>query len=79
MVAAWLRKDWEGVRRHAAEFVRLRPTYYHTYWHLAMALHRLGRDTEAVEPLGLYVKYAHEELEFPEAEALLKQLRTAAP
>lgn len=74
VVDASLRADWPTVAKVAATLIRGYPTYYHTYWYLGLASAKLGHKKEAVEALRTYVRYAKDELQYPEANELLSKL-----
>jgi hypothetical protein len=71
---AWLRQDWKAVAKEAAAVVREYPSVYHYYWYQGSALARLGDKPAAIAALTLYTRYSKEELEYPAALALLKEL-----
>ncbi len=74
LVSAELRHDWPRAAATAARLVHTYPTRYHEYWSLGRALHELKRDREAAQALAVYCHWAHDEREFPQAVALLKQV-----
>ena len=71
---ALLHRDWSRLLSEANEALKEAPTYYHNYWLKGLALVRLNRSAEALEPLRIYLKYSHDELEFPRAKALLEKV-----
>ncbi len=73
--AAQLGNDWPVALTAANELIAERPTLYSLYWDRAEALHHLGRDQEAIEPLRLFVQYCKDELEYPQAMRLLEELK----
>jgi tetratricopeptide (TPR) repeat protein len=76
-----LQQDWASVNDAADDYLSRNPTNYDAYWSKAEALVALGRQREALDPLRLYVKYSHNEDDYPDAVALLKKIETetAAP
>jgi tetratricopeptide (TPR) repeat protein len=78
LVEAYLESDWGRVEEEAAELNRDYPASYSYYWYRGLAAHKLGRDREAAKALSTYVRYAHDELEYPRAMELLKALDPAA-
>jgi hypothetical protein len=69
-----MKKDWSAMLEAATEVVDKYPTFYSHYLYKAKALVELKRIEEAREPLRVYVKYCHDEMDHPEAEALLKKI-----
>ncbi len=77
---AYLGSDWTKVASQSAALIRDFPSRYSFYWYLGLALHHLGRDREAADALGNYLRYAKDELEYPKAADLAKSLaREPAP
>ena len=74
LIKALLDADWTQVESLAAVLNRDYPTQYHDYWYRGLALHKLGRDKEAIGPLTTYTQYAKEELEFPDAVEILQSI-----
>jgi hypothetical protein len=80
-----LQKDWSTVLNAATSYLQRNPTSYDAYWRKAEALINLGRKAEALEPLRIYSKYSKNELDYPAAVELLKQIeaepagKSAAP
>lgn len=76
-----LQQNWASVNQAADDYLARNPTNYDADWSKAEALVALGRRREALEPLRLYVKYSHNEDEYPDAVALLKTIEseTATP
>ncbi|MFT3784133.1 MAG: hypothetical protein QM790_19165 [Nibricoccus sp.] len=62
----------------AAVVNREYPAHYHYFYHRGLALHKLGRDREAIAPLTTYIKYSKDELEYPEAVELLETLKNSS-
>jgi hypothetical protein len=79
LIAAWLRSDWEATAREGRSLIRDYPTFYNHYWHAGAALHRLGRFDEARPLLETYVRHAKDELQHPQAVALLKASAESRP
>jgi hypothetical protein len=79
LVDAYLHSDWTSVESAAAAINRDFPTRYSFYWFRGLALHHLGRDAAAAEALATYVRYAKDELEYPQALALLNTIGVAGP
>jgi len=69
-----LQQDWKSVNDAADDYLSRNPTNYDAYWDKAEALIALGRRREALDPLRLYVKYSHNEDDYPAAVALLKKI-----
>jgi hypothetical protein len=69
-----LQQNWTSVNDAADDYLARNPTNYDADWSKAEALVALGRRHEALEPLRLYVKYSHNEDEYPDAVALLKTI-----
>jgi len=76
-----LQQDWAAVNDAADDYLSRNPTNYDAYWSKAEALVALGRRREAIDPLRIYVKYSHNEDDYPDAVALLKKIEaeTATP
>ena len=76
-----LQQDWASVNDAADDYLSRNPTNYDAYWSKAEALVALGRRREAIDPLRLYVKYSHNEDDYPAAVVLLKKIEaeTATP
>jgi tetratricopeptide (TPR) repeat protein len=79
LVAAYLGSDWGRVEQEAAQLNRDYPASYAYYWYRGLASHKLGRDREAAEALSIYVRYAHDGLEYPQAVEILRQLAKINP
>ena len=69
-----LQQAWASVNDAADDYLSRNPTNYDAYWSKAEALVALGRRQEALDPLRLYVKYSHNEDDYPDAVALLKKI-----
>jgi hypothetical protein len=78
IVESSLRGDWPRAEASAAALNQQFPALYTYYWYRGLALHRLGRDSEAIEPLTVFTRYAKDEVKYPEAVRLLANLRSAA-
>jgi hypothetical protein len=78
LIGAELRKDWPAALELAERCIARLPHQYSYYWHQARALHELGRDAQAIEPLTTFVRYCHDQREHREAAALLARLRERA-
>ena len=74
LVRARLAKNWDAVIARADDGIRVAPTFYHWYWQKGYAAAKAGRVAEAREALTIFVQHAKDELEYPEAVALLEQL-----
>ncbi len=76
-----LQENWASVNDAADDYLARNPTNYDADWSKAEALVALGRRREALEPLRLYVKYSHNEDDYPNAVVLLKTIEgeTATP
>jgi transglutaminase-like putative cysteine protease len=74
MLLASMKKDWPAVLAAAEEAVTNYSSFYSNYWYKAQALHELGRDAEAVEPLKVYIRYCNDEAWHYEAKELLKKI-----
>lgn len=70
-----LQSDWPATLAAAEECITGSPRDYILYWYQGLALTRLNRKTEAVAPLETFVRYAKNELEYPQAVALLQELK----
>jgi hypothetical protein len=79
LTEAYLESNWTEVARISADLTASNPNHYSSYWFLASALHQLGRDAEAAKALGPYLEHAKDELDYPKAVALAKELSQAAP
>jgi hypothetical protein len=79
LTQAYLESDWALVARRAAALTKSYPSRYTFYWYLGLALHHLGRDSEAARALGPYLEHAKDEPEYPKAVELAKSLAVAAP
>lgn len=75
---AYLESDWARVANLAGALTRSYPSRYSFYWYLGIALHHLGRESEAAGALAPYLKYARDEFEYPKALELAKTLPEAA-
>jgi hypothetical protein len=71
-----LQGDWASVNDAADDYLTRNPTNYDAYWSKAEALVNLGRRREAIDPLRLYVKYSHNEDDYPDAVVLLKKIES---
>jgi len=76
---ARLQQDWTGLLAAAESYLGRNPTQYDYYWAKARALIELGRTQEALEPLQVYLKYSHNDEDYPVAEAWLKKIESPAP
>jgi tetratricopeptide (TPR) repeat protein len=76
---ARVQQDWAAELEAANSFLERNPTQYDYYWAKANALVQLGRPVEAVAPLRVYVKYSHNDADYPAAVELLKKIETAPP
>lgn len=70
-----LNQNWEQLAIAAQKHINDYPTFYHFYWERAIALHKLGKNTEAIEPLRVYIDHSKDEIEYPKAVELLKILQ----
>lgn len=75
MMLGSMKKDWPAVLADATEAVTKFPSYYSNYWFKGKALHELGRDPEAVEPLKIYIHYCNDEAWHHDAMELLKKIK----
>ena len=50
------------------------PTYYDFYWDKGMSLYQLGRKDDAAGPLATFATYCKDQIEYPQATALLKAM-----
>jgi hypothetical protein len=73
---ARLQQDWAGLLAATESYLGRNPTQYDYYWAKARALIELGRTQEALEPLRVYLKYSHNDEDYPTAEAWLKKLES---
>jgi hypothetical protein len=73
---AQLREDWPAALEAATELVEKYPTFYSHYWPKAQALWKLGRTSEALAPLKIYLHHCHDEIHHVEASRLLAELET---
>jgi hypothetical protein len=74
---ARLQHNWKELLTAADSFLTRNPTQYDYYWAKAWALIELGRAQEALAPLRLYVKYSHNDADYPEAVQWLKKIEAA--
>lgn len=74
MEDALLREDWPRLLEAAESAIRDFPTFYYYYWLKGEALCRLGRSAEAAEPLRIYTRYSHDEMDYPRAQERLKEI-----
>ncbi len=74
LLRARLAKDWDAVVACADECIRVAPAFYHAYWQKGYAAMKAGRTAEAREALKIYVQHGRDELEYPEALALLESI-----
>jgi tetratricopeptide (TPR) repeat protein len=79
LTQAYLESNWTEVARVSADLTASNPNHYSSYWFLASALHHLGRDSEAAKALGPYLEHAKDELDYPKAVAMAKELAQAGP
>jgi hypothetical protein len=79
LTQAYLESNWMEVARVSADLTASNPNHYSSYWFLASALHHLGRNPEAAKALGPYLEHAKDELDYPKAVALAKELSQAGP
>ena len=75
---ALLHEDWPRLLATMNEAVSLFPTFYHFYWLKGLALYRMGKTQEAVEPFQTYTKYSKDESEYPQATEWLGKIQSAA-
>ena len=68
-------KNWKKVAVLGPSFIKIFPTFYTEYWYLGRSLAELGRNAEAIDRLSVYCQYAHDEIYYPEAVALLAKLK----
>ncbi|HVU18177.1 MAG TPA: DUF3857 and transglutaminase domain-containing protein [Candidatus Didemnitutus sp.] len=74
-VKAMLDSDWPRLRDAALRHTRDYPRFYHDYYFLGLADQHLGRRDEAVAALETYVKFAHDELQYSQANEILRKLK----
>lgn len=67
--------DWKRAAAVAGEAIAAAPTLYRSYWWRAEAMMKLGRKREAVAALEVFVRYCHDDVEYPEAVKALARLR----
>ncbi len=81
MEDARLQQDWAGLLAAAESYLGRNPTQYDYYWAKAQALIELGRTQEALEPLRVYLKYSHNDEDYPAAAEWRKKIEgePAAP
>jgi hypothetical protein len=79
LVQAYLESDWARVEAEAGALNRDYPSSYSFYWYRGLALHNLGRQTEAAMALTVYAQHARDELEYPKAVEILSSMGLAAP
>ena len=77
MLLATLDKDWTAVERHAKALVNSSPKHWGLYWHLGHAQLKLGREIEAQEALGKFVRQRRSSPQCREAMVLLSSLEMA--
>jgi hypothetical protein len=70
----WMRQDWKGVVEEGEQLNKLYPKYYEYYWFTGFGLHQLGKKNESVVPLKLFTQYCKDELDYPQAVTLLKEM-----
>ena len=74
---AELEEDWPKLEQLGAEGIEHFPTYYDFYRFHGMALAERGENAGAIKALETYCKYSRNELQYPEAQALLDRLKAA--
>ncbi len=72
---AFAREDWETCARLGEEAIRNQPSEYPLYFLVGKACAKRGLADRAVPLLTTYLEKAHNEIQVPEAKALLKSLR----
>jgi len=70
---ATLREDWPRLLSIANEALQQFPTYYDLYWDKALALRKMGKPQDAVEPLKTFVRYSQNSDEYPQAKEWLEE------
>ncbi|WP_269541192.1 DUF3857 and transglutaminase domain-containing protein [Cerasicoccus fimbriatus] len=68
-------KDWPKAEQCARAILERLPTFYEFHWRLGRALYQQGKRAEAVEPLEVYAKYSHDQIEYPTAKKWLAEIQ----
>ncbi len=79
MTDAWLDQRWADVVKDCDEQLRWAPRRYATFWYKGVALHRLGRKSEAAEALVKFMEFRRDSRQYPQALALLKEINGSRP
>jgi hypothetical protein len=79
VLEARLRKDWEACARHAAEGIKLYPTFYDFHLLRGLALGHLGRGEEAVEPLRTFLDHVHDDPDCVPAREMVERFSKKQP
>ena len=74
VLLAELSGDWPAMEEASRRMIDNYPTFYTFYWKLADALRQQGKLTQAEEPVKVYLKYAHDETDYPLALKLLQNI-----
>jgi tetratricopeptide (TPR) repeat protein/transglutaminase-like putative cysteine protease len=72
---ACLQKDWQKVAALAGQAIKSFPTFYFLYRFQGEALHHLGKDPEALAALEKYTSHSKDEVEYPQAMALIDSIK----
>lgn len=72
---AYLQKDWQKVAALAGQAIKSFPTFYFLYRFQGEALHHLGKDPEALAALEKYTSHSKDEVEYPQAMALIDSIK----
>ncbi|MGJ8637757.1 MAG: DUF3857 domain-containing protein [Opitutaceae bacterium] len=72
-----LMQDWEQLATTAEKHTKTYPSFYAFYWRHALALHKLGKDEQALKPLKVYTNYSKDEFNYIKASKLLESIEKA--
>jgi hypothetical protein len=75
IIDAEFRGDWQALEKWSTKAVTEYPTYYNYYRPHGVALNKLGRIKEAVRSLETYTRYSRDEIQWHDANQLLRKLR----
>ena len=76
MAKAWLAEDWKELDEAGSEFIRRYPTHYDWQYLVGVARARLGRREPAMAALQQFTQHSRDELRYPEALNLLRELQS---
>ncbi len=75
IIDAEFREDWQALAKWSTKAVTEYPTYYNYYRPHGVALSKTGRKKEAIRSLETYTRYSRDEIQWHDADQLLRELR----